>query len=451
MCGICGFPRHGRDAPAGQPAAPRSRRWPSTLGAPRAGRRRPLGRRRRRRGARPPPAVDHRSVAGRPPADGSRLRALRHHLQRRDLQLPRAARRARAARRTRFRGHSDTEVLLAAIARVGRRARRCRGCNGMFAFALWDRQTRRLTLARDRLGKKPLYYGWCGDDARCSRSELKALRAHPGVRPRDRPRCARPLFLRFGCVPGAALDLRGVRKLPPGTLLERRCRRRAALPEPRAVLVGARGRARGRRRARSAARSTRPRRALEALLRDAVARAHGRRRAARRVPVGRRRFHAVVALMQARAAGRCGRSRSAFASRSTTRRRTPRRSPRISAPSTPSSTSRREDALAVDPAPARASTTSRSPTPSQIPTVLVCRARPPARHGRALGRRRRRAVRRLQALPPGRCDRWAPAAALAGACAQGRSRGLARALAIVWPTEPAAQARAARRTASSAA
>jgi asparagine synthase (glutamine-hydrolysing) len=79
------------------------------------------------------------------------------------------------------RGHSDTETLLAAIEAWGVEEA-LRRCIGMFAFALWDRQERVLTLARDRLGEKPLYYGWQGqgrDAAFVFGSELKALRAHP--------------------------------------------------------------------------------------------------------------------------------------------------------------------------------------------------------------------------------------------------------------------------------
>jgi asparagine synthase (glutamine-hydrolysing) len=116
----------------------------------------------------------------------------------------------------RWRGHSDTEVLLAAIVRWGVGAALERVA-GMFAFALWDRETRTLYIARDRLGEKPLYYGWVNGTLLFS-SELKALRAHPhwkGVIDRG----ALTLFLRHGYVPSPYSIYEGIRKLTPGTFL----------------------------------------------------------------------------------------------------------------------------------------------------------------------------------------------------------------------------------------
>lgn len=113
-----------------------------------------------------------------------------------------------------WRGHSDTETLLAACERWGV-AKALDRCVGMFAFALWDKEQRRLTLARDRLGEKPLYYGWHGGVLLFG-SELKALRAHPAFDPRLDPN-ALTLFLRHGNVPGAFSIYQGIQKLLPGT------------------------------------------------------------------------------------------------------------------------------------------------------------------------------------------------------------------------------------------
>jgi asparagine synthase (glutamine-hydrolysing) len=119
-------------------------------------------------------------------------------------------------RGVRLRGHSETEILLEAIAAWGAEAVLARA-NGMFAFALWDRRARRLTLARDRIGKKPLYCGRCGRHVLFG-SELKALRAHPGFDP-EIDREALALFLRFGWLPGPRSIYRGIGKLPAGTVL----------------------------------------------------------------------------------------------------------------------------------------------------------------------------------------------------------------------------------------
>ena len=116
----------------------------------------------------------------------------------------------------RFRGHSDTEVLLAGIGEWGVEAT-LRRCNGMLAFALWDAEARTLTLARDRLGKKPLYYG-CFAGSWLFGSELKALMAHPAFR-RSIDRDALATYLRFDYLPAPWCIFQGVRKLPPASFV----------------------------------------------------------------------------------------------------------------------------------------------------------------------------------------------------------------------------------------
>ncbi len=114
-----------------------------------------------------------------------------------------------------WRGHSDTETLLAGFAAWGVRATVERAV-GMFAFGLWDRQTRTLTLGRDRLGEKPLYYGWRGDAFLFS-SELKAMDVCPGFAPRiDRDALA--LYLRHGVIPAPYTIWQGIAKLEPGCI-----------------------------------------------------------------------------------------------------------------------------------------------------------------------------------------------------------------------------------------
>ena len=132
-----------------------------------------------------------------------------------------------AAAGTRFRGHSDTEVLLAAIERWGLE-RTLERVAGMFAFALWDRTARTLHLARDRLGKKPLYFGWLSRSFVFA-SELKALAAYPGFAP-EVDRGALALFLRYQYIPAPHAIWRGIHKLPAGTRLSLRLDPRVALP-----------------------------------------------------------------------------------------------------------------------------------------------------------------------------------------------------------------------------
>jgi asparagine synthase (glutamine-hydrolysing) len=115
-----------------------------------------------------------------------------------------------------FRGHCDTEVLLAALAEWGVR-RTVPKLVGMFAFALWNCREKTLTLVRDAVGIKPLYYGWM-NGCFLFGSELKALRAHPDFRA-EIDRRALTSYLRHNCVPSPHSIYRGIFKLPPGTML----------------------------------------------------------------------------------------------------------------------------------------------------------------------------------------------------------------------------------------
>lgn len=115
-----------------------------------------------------------------------------------------------------WRGHSDTETLLAGFNAWGIEAA-VRKAAGMFAFAVWDKHDRTLTLGRDRLGEKPLYYGWQGDTFLFS-SELKALKAHPrfcAVIDRN----ALALLMRHSYIPAPYSIYQGIAKLQPGCLL----------------------------------------------------------------------------------------------------------------------------------------------------------------------------------------------------------------------------------------
>ena len=119
-----------------------------------------------------------------------------------------------------WRGHSDTETLLACFAAWGVEQTLQR-CVGMFAIAFWDRHTHTLTLARDCLGEKPLYYGWVGqgpERAFVFGSELKALRAYPGFANAVN-REALAGYLRFCYVPAPLSIYEDIYKLEPGCLL----------------------------------------------------------------------------------------------------------------------------------------------------------------------------------------------------------------------------------------
>jgi asparagine synthase (glutamine-hydrolysing) len=120
-----------------------------------------------------------------------------------------------------WRGHSDTETLLAGFDAWGIQATVERAI-GMFALAVWDRQTQTLTLARDRLGEKPLYYGWQGngrDAVFLFGSELKALRAHPSFENKIN-RGAVSLQLRHNYIPAPYSIYEGISKLHGGMLMK---------------------------------------------------------------------------------------------------------------------------------------------------------------------------------------------------------------------------------------
>lgn len=115
-----------------------------------------------------------------------------------------------------WRGHSDTETLLASIEAWGVTKALQKSC-GMFALAIWDKQERCLKLARDRMGEKPLYYGWQGSTFLFG-SELKALRLHPefkNIIDKD----ALSLYFQFGYIAAPWSIFKGIHKLEPGTIV----------------------------------------------------------------------------------------------------------------------------------------------------------------------------------------------------------------------------------------
>lgn len=126
----------------------------------------------------------------------------------------------RSAYSTKWRGHSDTETLLAGFEAWGISAT-IKKCVGMFAMAVWCRQTQSLSLVRDRLGEKPLYYGWQGQGSKSVflfGSELKALRAHPSFTA-EIDHQALSSFMQNMVVAGTLSIYKGILKVPPGTIL----------------------------------------------------------------------------------------------------------------------------------------------------------------------------------------------------------------------------------------
>ncbi len=113
-----------------------------------------------------------------------------------------------------FRGSSDTEVLAEAIGEWGFTAA-LRKSNGMFGLAVWDRRHRKLMLARDRMGEKPLYYGRTGRHFFFA-SETGALRAHPAFNATIDPGAV-SLFIRHNYIPAPWSIYQGIKKLPAGT------------------------------------------------------------------------------------------------------------------------------------------------------------------------------------------------------------------------------------------
>lgn len=119
-----------------------------------------------------------------------------------------------------WRGHSDTETLLAGFDAWGIRAT-IEKCVGMFAMAVWCRQTRSLSLVRDRLGEKPLHYGWQGQGSQSVflfGSELKALRAHPAFAA-ELDRNVLGSYMQNMAVAGSRSIYQGISKVPPGTIV----------------------------------------------------------------------------------------------------------------------------------------------------------------------------------------------------------------------------------------
>lgn len=132
-----------------------------------------------------------------------------------------------------WQGHSDTETLLMCFTKWGIE-HSLKAAVGMFALALWDKRERVLTLARDRLGEKPLYWGWCNRTLLFG-SELNALEAHPAFNA-DLNRNALALLLRHNSIPAPHSIYQGIYKLPAGNMVQIRQRTGEAIPQAYWVL-----------------------------------------------------------------------------------------------------------------------------------------------------------------------------------------------------------------------
>ena len=390
MCGIAGYLEldGGRGRHRAAPDEPRDR-------ASRARRRGPVR-------ATGPVGLGHRRLAiidlaaGAQPmlsADGR----LRHHLQRRGLQLPRAARRARGARRPlplahRHRGRAQALTPHGAPACVER-------FNGMFAFAIWDRSERELFLARDRYGIKPLYYAEVGPTRSVRVGDQGAARAS-GARRGAGPRrtCSSTSPSRTSSPTRTLFD--GVRLLPPGT---HHARSRHGRASARRSATGT---------SISASRTTASRRASTSRSSTGCSARPSRASSSRDVPSALLRGGMDSGSITALAA------RRAAAPQHLHRRLRPATPPRAS--SWPSTSARRPSACPTCSRPSttrwcsrratwsgscRARLASRGPRVGQCyPNYYAGAARQQVRQGRAHRRRRRRAVRRLPValLPRGR-------------------------------------------------
>jgi asparagine synthase (glutamine-hydrolysing) len=119
------------------------------------------------------------------------------------------------ARGHRFRSHSDTETIVHLYEEKGAEA--IADLDGMFAIAIWDERIRRLTLARDRVGKKPLFY-YRSERLFAFASEIKAFFGHPGIAIDIDPEAV-PYYFIHGYVPGPSTFYKSVRQLEPGTVM----------------------------------------------------------------------------------------------------------------------------------------------------------------------------------------------------------------------------------------